>query len=178
MAFMRQNKLLPNSLRRMWTLPPLASLAILSTSFGRAQDASCKVVADAETLLLRTPHHLYTTEVRQGRSFASVVIDTPGGVYVGTNGVWHKATGSIQDFAQIAADSLKQLRDCRHVADEVSDAQPAAKYTLHNAASGGDESVWIAKGSGLPLISEALIEGRRISSRYDYSNIQPPPNVR
>ena len=124
------------------------------------------------------PHHLYTTEVRQGRSVASEVIDTPGGVYVGTNGVWHKATGSMQEFSRATADSLKQLRDCHSVGDESIDARPATKYTLHNAASNGDESVWIAKGSGLPLKSEALIEGRRISSRYDYSNVQPPPNVR
>jgi len=175
---MKTNQLLPNSLRRMWTLPLLTSLAILSTSFGQAQDASCKAVADAQILLAKTPHHVFSTEVRPGRSINSESISTTSGVFWGTEGVWHKSKDSMQEFSRATADSLKQLRDCHSVGDELIDARPATKYTLRNAASGGDESLWIAKGSGLPLKSEALIEGRRISSRYEYSNIQPPPNVR
>lgn len=175
---MKTNRFPLNPPRRMWALPLLASLVLLSASFGQAQDASCKAVADAQILLAKTPHHVFSTDVRPGKTINSESISAPGGVFWGTGGVWHRSTDSMQEFSRATAGSLKQLRDCHSLGDELIDARPAAKYTLHNAASGGDESVWIAKGSGLPLKSEALIESRRISSRYEYGNIQPPPNVR
>jgi hypothetical protein len=85
----------------------------------------------------------------------------------------------MQDSARDAAESVRELRDCRQVGDEVVNGQPATKYSAHNHASSGDETVWIAKGSGLVLKSEAVIGDRHISSRYDYSNIQAPAaNVR
>ena len=83
----------------------------------------------------------------------------------------------MQEFSRDAADSMKELRDCHRIGDESIDGQPATKYALHNHASGGDESIWIARGSGLVLRSEALIEDRRISSRYEYRDVQAPANV-
>jgi len=83
----------------------------------------------------------------------------------------------MQEFSRATADSLKEMRDCRRLNDELLDARPVTKYTLHNAESGGDETMWIDNGSGLPLKTEALIENRRITSLYDYSNIQPPAIV-
>jgi hypothetical protein len=175
---MKTNQFPNNLLRRTGPSSLLASLVILSTSFGQAQDASCKEVADAQILLAKTPHHVISTDVQPGRTLNSESISTPSGVFWGSNGVWHRSTDSMEEFARATADALKQLRDCNRVGDELIDSRPTTKYTLHNAASGGDESVWIVKGSGLPLKTEAQIESRRISSRYDYSNIQPPPNVR
>ena len=84
----------------------------------------------------------------------------------------------MQEFSRATADALKELRGCNRIGDELIDARPATKYTLHNPENDADETIWIAKGSGLPLKTEALIESRRISSRYNYSNIQPPANVR
>jgi hypothetical protein len=156
----------------------LALLLFLSTPLCRSQDASCKAVADAQILLAKTPHHVVSTDVQPGRIVNSESISTPGGVFWRSNGIWHRSTSSMQEFSRATADALKELRGCNRVGDELVDARPATKYTLHNAASGGDETVWIAKGSGLPLKTEALIESRRISSHYDYSNIQPPANVR
>jgi hypothetical protein len=156
----------------------LALLFLLSTPLCRSQDASCKAVADAQILLAKTPHHVVSTDVRPGRTLNSESISTPGGVFWGSNGTWHRSTSSMQEFSRATADALKELRGCNRVGDELIDARPVTKYTLHNAESGGDETMWIAKGSGLPLKTEALIESRRISSRYDYSNIQPPANVR
>jgi hypothetical protein len=134
-------------------------------------------VANAEVLLMRTPHHEYSTETGKGRSVLSESIAAPSGVFWGTGGVWHRSTSSMQEFAKDTADSLKELRDCRHVADEVVNGAPASKYSLHNQASGGDESVWIGKGNGLVLKSEARFDDRQISSRYEYSNVQAPANV-
>lgn len=160
---------------------PLANLALfslLSSTFCCAQDASCKAVADAQILLAKTPHHVVSTDVRPGRTLNSESISTPTGVIWGTDGVWHRSTSSMQEFSRATADALKELRGCTRVADELLDARPVTKYTLRNSESGGNETMWIAIGSGLPLKTEALIENRRISSRYDYSNIQPPNNVR
>ena len=61
----------------------------------------------------------------------------------------------MQEFSRATADALKELRGCNRVGDELIDARPVTKYTLHNSESGGDETMWIAKGSGLPLKTEA-----------------------
>lgn len=150
---------------------------LIASPFCHAEDASCKAVADAQLLLALTPHHVFSTDVHGGRSTVSEGISVPGGVFWGSNGVWHKATESIQDFARDTADSLRALRDCHRIGDEIVDGQPATKYAFHNHASGGDDSVWIEKRSGHLLRSEALIEDRHISSRYEYNNVQAPSNV-
>jgi hypothetical protein len=156
----------------------LIAVLLIATPFCHAQDASCKAVADAEVLVLRTPHHIVSTEVQGGKSTISEEISVTRGVFWGSNGVWHKAAASMQEFARDSADTIHELRDCHRNGDEGIDGQPATKYAFHNHASGGDDTVWIAKGSGLVLKTEALIEDRHISSRYDYSNIQAPTNVR
>jgi len=50
----------------------------------------------------------------------------------------------------------------------------ATKYTSHNQASGGDATVWIAREMARAQI-RARFEGRLISSRYEYSNVQALP---
>ncbi|HEX3892091.1 MAG TPA: hypothetical protein VHW46_05925 [Terracidiphilus sp.] len=94
-----------------------------------------------------------------------------------SEGIWHRSNSSIQEFSRATAVALKELRGCSRIGEELIDARPTTKYTLHNPNNDGDETIWIAKGSGLPLKTEALIESRRISGRYDYTNIQPPVNV-
>src|SRR5277367_6221998 len=117
-----------------WTLSQLAAALFVIASTGHAQDASCKAVADAQILLARTPHHVFSTDVHGGHTIASESISTPGGVFWGTNGVWHRSTSSMQEFSRDAADSMKELRDCHRIGDESIDGQPAAKYALHNHA--------------------------------------------
>ena len=156
----------------------LGLLLFLLMPLCRAQDASCKAVADAQILLAKTSHHAVSTDVRPGRTLNSESISTPSGVFWASEGIWHRSNSSMQEFSRATADALKELRGCNRVGDELVDARPVTKYTLHNPENDGDETIWIAKGSGLPLKTEAQIESRPISSRYDYSNIQPPANVR
>jgi hypothetical protein len=156
----------------------LTVVLLIAVPLCGAQDASCRAVADAEVLVLRTPHHVVGTEVYGGKSTVTEGISVPSGVFFARNGVWRKAPGTMQEFARDSMDSLHELRDCHRIGDEAVDGQPATKYAFHNHASGGDDTVWIARGSGLVLKAEALIEDRHISSRYDFSNIQAPANVR
>jgi hypothetical protein len=175
---MKANEWLDRARRQAWTLAHLAAVVLLSASASQAQDASSKAVADAEALVMRTPHHVVSTDVHGGRSTVTEGISVPSGVCWASNGVWHKAAGSMQEFARDSMDSLHELRDCHRIGDEAVDGQPATKYAFHNHASGGDDTVWVAKNSGLLLKTEALIEDRHISSRYEYSNVQAPANVR
>jgi hypothetical protein len=177
MSFMKTNEVLTSQLRRTGNFARLSAMLLLYIPLCHGQDASCKVVADAQILMARTPHHTYSTETRAGRTTLSEDISMPGGVFWGTDGVWHRSRTSMQELAKDAADSLKDLRDCRHVADEAVNGAPASKYSLHNPTSGGDESVWIGEANGLLLKSEARFEDRRISSRYEFSNIQAPAIV-
>jgi hypothetical protein len=169
---------LPMIPRQIQRIPQIGIGLLIATSFCPAQDASCKPIADAITQHLRTPYHLYVTQVQHGISTTSEVIGMSSGVFVQSKGAWHKIAGSLQDFAQLDdGDSIKQLRDCRHVSDEVTNGQPSAKYTPRNDASGGDETVWIAKAGGMVIKSEAHIQDRQVVSRYEYSNVQAPSNV-
>lgn len=174
---MKTQDLLACLQHRTWIISQLAAVLFISASSGHAQDASCKAVADAQLLLARTPHHAFSTDVHGGRSIASESISAQGGLFWATDGVWHKSARSTQEFARQTGDSVRELRDCHRIGDESINGQPATKFAFHNHANGGDESVWIAKGSGLVLRSEALIEDRHISSQYEYTNVQAPPHA-
>ncbi len=77
----------------------LALLLFLSTPFCRAQDASCKAVADAQILFAKTPHHVVSADVRPGRTLNSESISTPNGVFWASDGVWHRSNSSMQEFS-------------------------------------------------------------------------------
>jgi hypothetical protein len=140
MVFMKMNTLFPRKQRQSGASIGLAAFLSVASLHCTGQDSSCKAVADAQSLA-RTPHHAYSTETRAGRTILSEEISTPGGVFWGTGGVWHRSTSSIQEFTTDTAEPLKELRDCRHVSDEVLNGALASNYSLHNQASGGDESV-------------------------------------
>jgi hypothetical protein len=176
MSSMKTNEF--TQLRRTTSLVQLSALMLLFIPLGQGQDASCKVVADAQILMARTQHLTYSAEARAGRTTLSEDISTPSGVFWGTGGVWHRSKASMQENAKDTADSLKELRDCRHVADEAVNSEQASKYSFRSNASGGDEAVWIGKGNGLLLKSEVRLDNGQISSRYEYSNVQAPTNVR
>jgi hypothetical protein len=156
----------------------LTVLLLIATPLRHAQDASCKGVADAEALLIGTPHHVVSTDDHGGRSTVTEGISSPSGVFWVSDGIWHKARGSMQENARDTMDSLRELRDCHCGGEEAVDGQPAMKFAYHNHASGGDNTVWVSNASGLVLKTESLIEDRPVSSRYSFSNIQAPANVR
>lgn len=175
---MKTNEFLTTQFRRIRTLARLSAMLVLYFPLCQGQDASCKVVADAQMSLMRTPHHTYSTEIRGGRTTLSEGISTPSGVFWGTAGTWHRSSFSIEELVKDSAEKVKELRDCRHAVDEAVNGAPASKYSFHNNASGGDESAWIGKANGLVLKSEVRLGDRQISSRYEYTNVQAPANVR
>lgn len=130
------------------TVAHLAAVVLFSASACHAQHASCKEVADAEVLLMRTPHHVVSTDVHKGRSTVTEGISVPRGVFWASNGVWRKAPGSMQEFARDSMDSIRELRDCHRIGDKAADGQPAPKYAFHSHASGGDDAAWVAKVAG------------------------------
>jgi hypothetical protein len=175
---MKTNWFLTTQFRLTRTFAQLFAMLLMPMLFCQGQDASCKVVADAQVSLMRTPHHSYSTETRGGHTVLSEGISTPGGVFWGTGGVWHRSTFSMEELAKDSTEKVKELRDCRHVADEAVNGGTASRYSFHNSASGGDETAWIGKGNGLVLKSEVRLADRQISSRYEYTNVQAPANVR
>ena len=121
---MKSKNFLACFLRSARSFSQVAGVLFLPTSPGQAQNPWCKAVADAQMLLGKTPHHVVSTELRQGRIVNSESISTPGGVFWGSNGTWHGSTTSMQEFSRATADSLKELRDCRRVGDDLVDARP------------------------------------------------------
>ena len=84
----------------------------------------------------------------------------------------------MSEIAQETAESVRGLRSCFHAGDEAVNGQPTSKYSVHNSESGTLDTEWIAKSSGLVLKAEVVSGATRISNRYEYTNVQTPPNVR
>jgi len=144
-----KSPMIPRKIKR---IPQIGTGLLIAASFCHAQDAPCKPVADAITQHLRTPYHLYVNQVQHGLSTTSEVIGMSSGVFVQSKGAWHKIAGSLQEFTELdGGDSIKQLRNCHQIGDEVTNGQPSSKYTLRNDASGGDETVWIAKAGNMVI---------------------------
>lgn len=78
----------------------------------------------------------------------------------------------------MTADANRDLHGCTHDPDETIDGQPAAKYTVRTSGSSTTEAIWIAIKTGLILKSETVSGASKISNRYEYTNVQPPANVR
>src|SRR5450432_920539 len=145
-----------------------------------AQDP-CKPVRDAAILEARTPSHVYSTMNQGSRNMATEIITTSSAMYSKTNlegdGQWRKTIHSQQDEAKEVAEHTKSYTGCQLVGNEEVNGEAATVYSESNTESLMSGKVWVSKKRGLPLRAEVTSEGRHISVRYEYDNIQPPAGL-
>ena len=169
----------------------IGSIAVIAAQVAYAQKdvASCKALLDAFAKQAVTPYHMSgttTTPGTGGKPRASELISAGGQHYVMSEGHWVR---SPMTPAQMAAQQQENIRTataflCRRIRDESVGGQAAVVYSEHSENEGikADAQVWIAKGSGLVLRSEmdmdpGDVDQTHISTRYDYTNVQPPAGV-
>lgn len=169
----------------------LTVIALLAGS-ALAADTSCKSVSDATTKYLTIPTHIYTTEdgaYTGGKSRSVESIYLIDKAYVQINGRWRESPMTpkmmLDKMKGERADADKDIHStCQLVREEVINGEAATLYSSHIETKDmkADSQIWISKSRGLPLKMEQTSDtgagkNRRVS-RYEYTNVQPPPGVR
>jgi hypothetical protein len=159
------------------------TLALIGFAGLARADASCDAVYDAGIKQMQTPHHVFSSRSGHGDKGATTneTIFVGGVVYTQLQGKWQRSRMTAADMlahAQEKKTDESSDETCRAVGDDAVDGEAAAVYALHNDA-GADSKLWISKASGSLLRQTIkLPDGSMIDSRYDYKNVQAPPDAR
>ena len=146
--------------------------------------AACQPMFDGLTKQTTTPNHTYLS-MTGGSTMTSESITTGGVMYIQVSGKWMRSPTSPSDMQQLQQqDQKKTTTSCERLPDEAVNGTAATVFHVHNKGAGStsDGKVWLAKGSGLPIRGEEdVLSGStktHISTRYEYTNVQPPPGIK
>jgi hypothetical protein len=143
-----------------------------------AAQGDCKLLLDAVSKVFDTPTHAYVTMNMAGKPQTGESIYAAGEVYAKYDGKWSagSTTKEIKDIAEKNRQNNKMT--CRYLKDELVNGEMAAVYSMHEVSPKAttDSTTWISKAKGLPLRSDADMDGGKIhmSTRYEYSDVKPP----
>ncbi len=138
-----------------------------------AQD--CKAYFDASDKLLTIPVHSYFTHA--GGKRPGEMIRLNGDSYFLVQGKWTKSRFTMQEMHEQVLENRKNNKvSCQHVRDEAVNGESAAVFTTHSESEDAtaNSTAWISKSKGLLLREELDLEGDRISTRYEYTNVTAP----
>jgi hypothetical protein len=170
----------------------VAAIALLAGSAPAADWACDQSVSDATRKYLTVPTHIYTTEdgaSTGGKSRNVETIYLIDKAYVQVNGRWRESPVSpkvmLDKMKQARADADKDVHStCQMVREEGINGEAATLYSSHTETKDlkADTQIWISKSRGLPLkmeqTSDAGAGKNHRVSRYEYTNVQPPPGIR
>lgn len=162
-----------------WILSFLAG-TVFAASAGGAN--TCDPLYEAGIRAVQTPHHVYTTKTapRGGKVLQSSEAIFTGGVeYLRVGGRWRRSARPQEVMIEAAREKLKTHPDtCTDARDETVDGQAVTTYRVHDRENGADSLVHILKATGL-LLGETvtLPDGSLVKTRYEYTNVHPPPGV-
>lgn len=172
----------------MKTFKPIFFIAVtalvgnLFAPSARADDASCKPVADAAAKLARTPYHEVSTV--DGKPFEKIYTTTTLSMRI-NNGKWMTVPMTPQEVLDSTRET-GSYSNCKVLRTEVVDGQSATVYAAHRVSPGTsvpneDDQIWIAaNGLTLKTISDSQVKGRKVhaESRVTYDNVQAPAKTR
>jgi hypothetical protein len=149
-----------------------------------AQTPACQPIFDGMAKQMVTPNHSYVT-MSGSSTMATESITTGGVMYIQVNGKWIRSSMSPSDMQQLQEQNKKKTTtSCERLPDEAVSGAAATVFHVHNKgeASTSDGKVWLAKATGLPMRGEEdVLSGQtktHISTRYEYTNVQPPPGIK
>ena len=165
--------------RRMLTSIAAALLALPATAHAQAANGPCKPVFDAMLKETLTPHHVVTTQPNEP---PIELISTADATYVQIKGQWRKSPRTPKDYLAQQQENIRNVTvaSCTALPDEVVDGKPASVYHAHYEQKDlgtSEAKIWIAKGTGLPIRSDATLQADRKTSVvtvYDYDHITAP----
>jgi outer membrane lipoprotein-sorting protein len=148
--------------------------------------AACQPIFDGMTKQIVTPNHSFIA-MTGGSTMTTESITTGGVMYIQVNGKWMRSPTSPSDLQQLQQQDVKKTTtSCQRLPDETVNGTGTVAMVFHvqnkGPASTSDGKVWLAKGTGLPIRGEEdVLSGStktHISTRIEYTNIQPPPGIK
>jgi hypothetical protein len=116
-------------------------------------DSACQVILEANKKTLKTPFHAYSTMKVAGQSMKSEIIFVGGKEYSMAGGTWQVDPVNADEREKDQEENTAIAKaSCQHVRDESIDGTAAGVYISHSP--GGDQTIWIAKSTGVVLRSE------------------------
>ncbi len=164
-------------------IPITALLAcMVFVTSARAAD-TCDALYNAAIKAVQMPHHVYTTKTagRAGKVVeSSEAIFADGVEYLRIGGRWRRSAAPQGAMLEAAREKLKTHPDtCADAGRETVDGQAVTAYRVHSNESGTDSIVHILKSNGW-LLGQTLTlpDGSVVKTRYEYTNVRPPPGVK
>jgi hypothetical protein len=175
------------------TLPNLYLVAgLLVAGRAHAADATCKLLADANTKIYSIPTHIYMTETAAytgGQARKSELVYLNGKTYIQVAGKWRVSPQTPQKMIEIRKETeaeQEKTMTCKMVRDEAVNGEAAVLYSAQqqNPDEKSDSQIWISKSRGVPVKLEmdmdvgggAAGKSHR-TMRYEYTNVQVPAGV-
>jgi hypothetical protein len=167
---------------------PLLFTLLVSASSLRAADATCQQLAASINKYATVPTRIVSTassQARGGKEESSETVLVNNAIFIKIGGKWIRSKVTSQEMADPTEDKdapATAKSTCRYERDEAVNGEMAAVYSEHTDDEGStvNAQFWISKSKGLPLRSEidmdvggSMGKSHR-SSRYEYSNVQPP----
>jgi outer membrane lipoprotein-sorting protein len=161
---------------------------VLVAGRAHAADATCKLLADANTKIYSIPTHMYMTETAAssgGQARNSEVVYLNGKTYVQVAGKWRVSPQTPQKMIELRKETeaeQEKTMTCKVVRDESVNGEAAVLYSAHqqDQDAKSDSQIWISKSRGVPIKLEmdmgAAGKSHR-TMRYEYTNIQAPAGV-
>lgn len=168
---------------KIWNAIAGIALALLAGAAPLAAQQECQPVFDAMDKVLRTPTRMFTTTTVDGKPQTTETLYTAGGLYTNASGRWVRSDITLQQAKKLDEDGRKNSAHvCRYLRDEPVNNEKAAVYRTQLGTPGksSDGTMWISRGSGLPLKNEVDVDSggsgprNHFSVRYDYKNVAPP----
>jgi hypothetical protein len=162
---------------------------VLVAGRAHAADATCKLLADANTKIYSIPTHIYMTETAAGgQARKSELVYLNGKTYVQVAGKWRVSPQTPQKMIEIRKETeaeQEKTMTCKVVRDESVNGEAAVLYSAHqqDPDAKNDSQIWISKSRGVPIklemdmdVGGAAGKSHR-TMRYEYTNVQVPAGV-
>ena len=144
----------------------------------RADDASCKPVADAAAKMARTPYHEVSTV--DGKPFEKIYTTTTLSMRI-NNGKWMTVPMTSQEILDSTRET-GSYSNCKALRTETVDGQGATVYAAHRTSPGTsfpnvDAQIWIgSNGLTLKTTEDTQAGGRKThaESHVTYDDVHAP----
>jgi hypothetical protein len=166
------------------------ALALLAAMTTKTADPVCKSLGDASAKAFSMPVHLYTSETAAftgGKPRNGELVYVNEKTYILVNGKWRVSPITSKQRQEMRAEAERDPdTKCHALRDEAVNGEPATLYSLQRTTPDDkiDTRVWISKTRGVPLKEESDMDAcgpagkSHRTTRYKYTNVQPPAGVK
>ncbi|MGA9422467.1 MAG: hypothetical protein WBW61_08895 [Rhodanobacteraceae bacterium] len=142
---------------------------------------TCDALYNAGIKSVQAPHHVTSTTTRRGGIPRTGEAIYSGGIeYLKLKGKWTRSSMTPKDRLEAAQEKLKTHPDtCTFLGDQTIDGEVVSVFKAHSNEYGTNQLVRVVKSSGLIQGGTmSLPDGATVETRYDYTNVRAPADVK